>query len=86
MSFQSAEAAPDGQSTADAQNEAPTGSFIYWGQDPRPLSYVLEGWPLPAKCPPKSWEDHAAALRKLPLRDDDIFVLAFPKAGVYSGM
>lgn len=59
-----------------------TGSLNFLGDDPRPLNYTLEGWALPPKRPRlTSWETHIANLRSLQLRDDDIFLCAYPKAG-----
>ncbi|XP_025090216.1 sulfotransferase family cytosolic 1B member 1-like [Pomacea canaliculata] len=61
-----------------------TGSLNFLGDDPRPLNYTLEGWALPPKRPRlTSWETHIANLRSLQLRDDDIFLCAYPKAGTH---
>ncbi|XP_025090218.1 sulfotransferase family cytosolic 1B member 1-like [Pomacea canaliculata] len=72
------------QTKADAKEDIPAGTLRFLGQDPRPFTYILEGWALPPHCRgSKSWEAHITALRRLPLRNDDIFVLAYPKAGTH---
>lgn len=87
MSSNQKEEALGDQTKADAKEDIPAGTLRFLGQDPRPFTYILEGWALPANCRgSKSWEAHITALRRLPLRNDDIFVLAYPKAGLYSDL
>lgn len=59
-----------------------TGTMSFPGDDPRHKPYVLEGWDLPPRGPRSAnWKTHIAGLRSLELREDDIFLLAYPKAG-----
>ncbi|XP_025090214.1 sulfotransferase family cytosolic 1B member 1-like [Pomacea canaliculata] len=61
-----------------------TGTMSFPGDDPRHKPYVLEGWDLPPRGPRSTnWKTHIAGLRSLELRDDDIFLLAYPKAGTH---
>lgn len=58
------------------------GTLNFLEGETQPVSYILEGWALPPKMPRvTSWETHIAELRSLQLREDDIFLCAYPKAG-----
>ncbi|XP_025090205.1 sulfotransferase 1A3-like isoform X2 [Pomacea canaliculata] len=60
------------------------GTLNFVEGETQPVSYILEGWALPPKMPRvTSWETHIAGLRSLQLREDDIFLCAYPKAGTH---
>ncbi|PVD32859.1 hypothetical protein C0Q70_08306 [Pomacea canaliculata] len=63
-----------------------TGTLTYLGDDPRPFTYVLDGYACMPFVPPTlstTLDVHIDNLKNMQLRDDDMIICAYPKAGTH---
>ncbi|XP_025090222.1 sulfotransferase family cytosolic 1B member 1-like [Pomacea canaliculata] len=76
-------AVENGEATARSGS---AGTMTFLGDDPRPFTYILDGfafYPMPPPTLSTSWDVHIDDLKQMQLRDDDLFILAYPKAGTH---